>query len=67
MQPNSPLNAKKQERHYGGKRSDISKKAQLIIDQKTQEIISTASGKGRKHDFQIFKDSRSVLAPEVRS
>ena len=38
----------------------------MIIDQKTQEIIATAFGNGSKHDFQIFKDSRSAIAPQVR-
>lgn len=38
----------------------------MIINKKNQEIIATAFGNGNKHDFQIFKDSRSVLAPQVR-
>jgi len=38
----------------------------LIINQKTQEILATAFGNGSQHDFQIFKNSRSVLASQVR-
>lgn len=30
---------------------------QLLINQITQEIICTAIGKGKQHDFQIFKKS----------
>lgn len=38
----------------------------MIINQKTQEIIATAFGNGSKHDFQLFKDSLSVFASQVR-
>lgn len=38
----------------------------MIINQKTQEIIATAFGNGSKHDFQLFKDSRSVFASQLR-
>jgi transposase len=38
----------------------------LIINQKTQEIIATAFGNGSKHDFQLFKDSRSVFSSQIR-
>ena len=58
---------KRQKRHYSGKKKRHTQKAQLIVDQKTQEIIATAFGKGSKHDFQLFKDSRSLLAAGVRS
>ena len=34
---------------------------------KTQEIISTAFGTGSKHDFHLFKESRSVFAAPIRS
>lgn len=38
----------------------------MIINQKTQEIIATAFGNGSKHDFQLFKDSHSVFASQLR-
>ncbi len=38
----------------------------MIINQKTQEILATAFGNGSQHDFQLFKASRGVLAPQVR-
>jgi IS5 family transposase len=38
----------------------------LIINQKTEEILATAFGAGSQHDFQLFKDSRSVLAAQIR-
>jgi transposase len=39
----------------------------LIVNQKTQEIIATAFGNGRQHDFQLFKTSRSALPAHVCS
>lgn len=37
------------------------------MNQKTQEILATAFGKGHTHDFQLFKASRSGLAAHVCS
>jgi len=42
-------------------------KAQLIINQQTQEIIATAFAKGSKHDFQLFKDSHVVISEHISS
>lgn len=38
---------------------------QLIINQVTREIISTAFGKGRRHDFNLFKESKTVVKEEI--
>ena len=38
----------------------------MIVNQKTQEIIATAFGNGSKHDFQLFKESRSAMSSLVR-
>src|SRR5215212_878560 len=63
MRPNSPLSApKRQRRHYSGKKKRHTQKAQLIVNQQTEEIVATAFGRGSKHDFQLFKDSRSALS-----
>jgi DDE superfamily endonuclease len=34
----------------------------VIVNKRTEEILATAFGKGSQHDFQLFKDSRSVIA-----
>lgn len=39
---------------------------QLIINQMTKEIICTAFGKGRRHDFHIFKKSKTLIRQEVQ-
>jgi IS5 family transposase len=67
MLPNSLWSApKRQRRHYSGKKKQHTPKARLIINQKTREIIATAFGNVSKHDFRLFKDSRSVFASQIR-
>ena len=34
----------------------------MIANLSTDQILATAFGNGRKHDFQLFKDSRCALA-----
>lgn len=53
-----PSPKRKQKRH--------TQKAQLIVNQKTQEIVATAFSKGSKHDFQLFKDNRSEFTSQIR-
>lgn len=33
-------------------------KAQIVMDARSKEVICTATGKGRQHDFKIFRESR---------
>lgn len=35
------------------------------MDQKTLEIIATDFANGSKHDFSLFKDSRSVMSAHI--
>ena len=37
----------------------------MIINQKDGRVICTAFGKGRQHDFALFKQSKIHLAPSV--
>jgi transposase len=39
----------------------------LIINKKTHQILATDFCNGRKHDFQLFKDSRSVIALHLKT
>ncbi len=39
-------------------------KAQLIVNQATGQIVCTAFGKGRVHDFRLFKQHRLPMLPE---
>ena len=36
------------------------------MNQSTREIICTAHGKGKEHDFRIFKNSKVRLRKEVK-
>jgi transposase len=37
----------------------------MIVNQKNLEIIATDFGNGSKHDFSLFKDSRSVMSAHI--
>ena len=37
-----------------------------MINQRTQEIIATAFGNGRTHDFRLFKDNYAGMAADIR-
>jgi hypothetical protein len=39
---------------------------QLIINQKDKSVICTEVGKGRQHDFRIYKTSRIKVIQEVQ-
>lgn len=56
---------KKQKNHYSGKKKCHTQKAQVIIDQKTLQIIATAFATGSTHDFKLFKDNYSGIDSEI--
>ena len=37
----------------------------MIADRKTKRVICTSFGKGRRHDFRMFKESKVRLHPEA--
>lgn len=37
-----------------------------MVNRKTKTILATAFAKGKTHDFQLFKDSRSPMAEQIR-
>ena len=49
---------KKQRNYYSGKQGYHTLKSQVLADQKTGMIICTAHGKGRIHDFNLWKNSQ---------
>lgn len=48
---------KRQKQFYSGKQKEHTLKTQVIIEQKSQKIICLVHGKGRVHDFKVFKNS----------
>lgn len=57
---------RKQQEFYSGKKKRHTLKSQLIINQETGEIICTFFGKGRCHDFSLFKASGIHFHPETQ-
>lgn len=58
---------KKQKDFYSGKAGYHTLKCQLIANQETKQIISVDCGKGRSHDFALFKASKTSFHPETIS
>jgi len=58
---------KQQKKCYSGKKKQQTLKTQLVINQETKEIICTAFGQGRCHDFSLFKKSKTRFHPETDS
>jgi hypothetical protein len=48
---------KKQRKYYSGKKKRHTQKAQVLIDKKSKQVLCTFTGKGREHDFKLFKRS----------
>ena len=58
---------RKQRSFFSGKKRQHTFKCQIILDQQTREIICTFFGKGRQHDFNLFKASGIEFHPETQS
>lgn len=56
-----PKNAELQDSYYSGKKKKHTIKMQLIIDEKTKEIVSVAFDSGSTHDFLLFKKTTKDL------
>jgi hypothetical protein len=56
---------KKQKSYYSGKQKCHTMKLQLIANQKSLEIICIACGKGKIHDFKIFKKSKIKIKKDI--
>jgi hypothetical protein len=53
--------AKKQKCYYSGKQKRHTLKAQVVIDLIKGQFLSVACGKGRTHDFRLFRHSKVRL------
>jgi transposase len=56
---------KKQKSCYSGKQKYHTLKAQVVINIETKEIICTDFDKGKKHDFELFKKSRTYICKDI--
>ena len=41
-------------------------KAQLLVSQENKMIYGVVSGKGKTHDFKMFKESKARITPDVK-
>ena len=48
---------KRQKQFYSGKQKEHTLKTQLVIQQKSGLIVCLVNGKGKTHDFKLFKNS----------
>lgn len=66
MPRNPPLSGlKKQKRFYSGKKKRHTLKSQVFVDKASGRIICTAFANGKRHDFRLFKESRTRIHPET--
>lgn len=49
---------KRQKQFYSGKQREHTLKTQLVIQQKTGQIVCLVNGKGKTHYFKLFKNSQ---------
>jgi hypothetical protein len=40
-------------------------KAQVVVDKQTRHIICTSFSNGKRHDFRLFKESKTHIHPEI--
>ncbi|MCC5653643.1 hypothetical protein LC609_28450 [Nostoc sp. XA013] len=59
------LQGEKEKAYTGGGASPAPLKSQVAVNQANGEIICTAHGKGREHDFRIFKNSKVRLKEKI--
>lgn len=56
----------KQKRYYSDKKKRHTIKSQVVVDKKTKEVICTSFANGKKHDFRLFKESKTKVRPDVK-
>ena len=40
-------------------------KAQVVVDKATRKVICTAFGFGKRHDYRLFKESKTHMHPDI--
>ena len=56
---------KKQKLFYSGKKKKHTFKSQIVVDLESKKILCAAHSKGKEHDFQLFKKSKTHLQESV--
>lgn len=58
---------RRQRQFYSGKKKRHTLKCQIVMDLKTGHIICTFFGKGRRHDFKLYRASGVRFVPQTES
>ncbi len=61
-----PKNAKKRKTHYSGKKKRHTVKTQLTVNEKGLVTHKTNHARGRRHDYDVFKQNHPKLPEGVR-
>jgi hypothetical protein len=56
---------KRQRDYYSGKKKRHTLKAQVVVNKLTTEVVCICIREGKIHDFRIFKESCTMVNPEV--
>ncbi len=56
----------KQKNFYSGKKRRHTLKSQLVVDKKTKQVICTAFTNGKRHDFRLFKESKTRIRSDLK-
>lgn len=57
---------KKNKKFYSGKKKKHTLKSQIVVEQKTKLIVCTAVGKGKEHDFKLFKRTGTKINKNIK-
>ena len=60
-----PKNKRRRKSHYSGKKKRHTVKTQVMVNKKGVIIYKTPYVRGRRHDYDLFKDCYPVVPPEV--
>jgi len=60
-----PKNKRRRKSHYSGKKKRHTVKTQVMVNKKGVISHKTPYARGRRHDYDLFKDCHPVVPPEV--
>jgi len=53
----------KQKKYYSGKKKKHTLKSQIVIDERSKEILAVKCCNGKRHDFRLYKESKVHIYP----
>ena len=62
-----PKNKRRRKSYYSGKKKRHTVKTQIMVNKKGLILHKTRHVRGRKHDYELFKDTHPSVPPEVET